>query len=114
MHDCCNCGGACYCHGDIDDCQVEDPGYAFEHCEGCGCEEDDYRDDDGTWDIDIDDELDDDVSDPDYEPRCHTCGGEGFVENVAAETGRWGWDEDGMGTCPNCRGSGLRKDCTTF
>ena len=40
MHDCSLCGCACYCHGDIDDCPVEDPAYAYEHCEGCGCEED--------------------------------------------------------------------------
>ena len=40
MHDCSICGCACYCHGDIDDCPVEDPEYAYLHCEGCGCEED--------------------------------------------------------------------------
>lgn len=43
------CDGACYCHGDIDDCDVEDPQYAFEHCAGCGCSDDeegwDYFDD---------------------------------------------------------------------
>ncbi len=54
----------------------------------------------------------DDDGDP--EARCHTCCGEGWVESVAQETNRWGWDEDGPGKCPNCRGSGLRKDCTTF
>lgn len=50
----------------------------------------------------------------DDEPTCHTCCGEGWVESVAEESGRWGWDEDGPGKCPNCRGSGLLKDCTTF
>lgn len=50
MHDCNYCGCACYCHGDIDDCQVETEEYADEHCVGCGCEEqkldeaDDYGD----------------------------------------------------------------------
>jgi len=39
VHDCVRCGCACYCHGDIDDCEVEDPLYAYMHCEGCGCEE---------------------------------------------------------------------------
>ena len=40
MHDCSICGCACYCHGDIDDCQVETEEYAYMNCEGCGCEED--------------------------------------------------------------------------
>lgn len=35
MHDCVNCGYACYCGGDIDDCEVGDI------ClQGCGCHED--------------------------------------------------------------------------
>ena len=45
MHDCAECGCACYCHDDIDDCQVETPEYSYMMCEGCGCEEeadDDY------------------------------------------------------------------------
>lgn len=33
MHHCPECGQACYCHGDIDDCEVETPEYAAEHCE---------------------------------------------------------------------------------
>lgn len=46
MHDCADCGGACYCHGDIDDCQVETEEYSYMHCEGCGCDDDeDYEDD---------------------------------------------------------------------
>lgn len=40
MHDCTQCGCACYCHGDIDDCQVETIEYSDMHCEGCGCGED--------------------------------------------------------------------------
>lgn len=36
MHDCYQCGGACYCHGDIDDCMVETEEYAYVHCTGCG------------------------------------------------------------------------------
>lgn len=42
MHDCAYCGCACYCHGDIDDCQVETYEYSYMHCEGCGCDEDEY------------------------------------------------------------------------
>ena len=58
----------------------------------------------------------DDFDDYDYEeePSCHTCCGEGWVESVAAASGRYFWDDDGPGKCPNCRGSGLLKDCTTF
>lgn len=48
------------------------------------------------------------------EPDCVTCGGEGWVESIAETTGRWGWDDAGPGRCPNCGGSGLLKDCTTF
>lgn len=40
MHDCMNCGCACYCHGDLDDCVVETPEYSYANCEGCGCIED--------------------------------------------------------------------------
>lgn len=40
MHDCSLCGCACYCHGDIDDCQVETVEYAYMHCDGCGCQDD--------------------------------------------------------------------------
>jgi hypothetical protein len=49
-HPCFDCGGECYCNGDIDDCIVsKTPG----NCEGCGCDqfmsegrEDDDHDDD--------------------------------------------------------------------
>lgn len=44
MHDCSLCGCACCCHGDIDDCQVETIEYAYMHCDGCGCAEDEYSD----------------------------------------------------------------------
>jgi hypothetical protein len=41
VHSCFECGCACYCGGDIDDCDVGDI------CrQGCGCEEDDFSDDD--------------------------------------------------------------------
>ena len=48
------------------------------------------------------------------EPRCSTCGGDGFVDSVAQESGRHGWDPEGPGTCTNCNGSGLRKDQQVF
>jgi hypothetical protein len=50
----------------------------------------------------------------DCEPSCMSCAGEGIVDSVCEESGRWGWDDDGPGTCPNCNGSGLRKDQTWF
>jgi len=56
-----------------------------------------------------DEYLDEDDFDP--ESNCHTCGGDGFVDSVAEETNRWGWDDDGPGECPNCRGSGKAEDC---
>ena len=48
------------------------------------------------------------------EPRCHTCGGDGWVDSLLDQSGRFGWDADEPGECPNCHGSGLLKDCTTF
>ena len=54
MHDCSICGGACYCHGDIDDFQVELPTYSYEHCDGCGCQEDAEFEDDGFSELDVD------------------------------------------------------------
>ena len=48
------------------------------------------------------------------EPECMDCGGEGYVDSVAEVTGRWFWDDDGVGKCPNCGGSGLRKDQQWF
>ena len=48
------------------------------------------------------------------EPACMNCGGEGVVDSVASESGRWDWDDDGPGTCPNCNGSGSRKDQQWF
>ena len=43
------------------------------------------------------DDFDDDYDyDPDDEPSCHTCGGEGWVESVAEESGRWGWPGAGI------------------
>lgn len=53
MHDCTECGGACYCHGDIDDCEVEDPHYAFMNCTGCGCAADDIDDGDFFDDMEL-------------------------------------------------------------
>lgn len=63
----------------------------------------------------IDDSDYDDFDDDDgCEHSCMSCGGEGTVDSVCEETGRYGWDTDGPGTCPNCNGSGLRKDQTYF
>jgi len=59
------------------------------------------------------DDYDDDFEDRD-EPHCDTCGGAGWVESVARESGRYFYDTDSPGTCPNCGGSGLRKDQKTF
>lgn len=50
----------------------------------------------------------------DCELFCRSCCGEGFVDSVCEESGRWDWDDDGPGTCPNCNGSGLRKDQRYF
>jgi hypothetical protein len=36
MHTCPRCGQACYCHGDIDDCEVEDAAAAEAACT-CDC-----------------------------------------------------------------------------
>ncbi len=33
-HECCSCGGDCYCHGDIDDCIVS---LTPTDCRTCGC-----------------------------------------------------------------------------
>lgn len=51
---------------------------------------------------------------PDPDLPCHTCGGDGYVDSVAEASGRWDWDTEQAGPCPNCGGSGLRKDCKTF
>jgi hypothetical protein len=61
-----------------------------------------------------DDNLDgeDDFDGP--EPACLSCGGDGFVDSVAGESCRYGWDDDGPGICPNCNGSGSRKDQQWF
>jgi hypothetical protein len=48
------------------------------------------------------------------EPACMDCGGEGVVDSVSESSGRILWDDDGPGTCPNCCGSGLRKDQQWF
>jgi hypothetical protein len=49
---------------------------------------------------------------------CGTCGGEGMIEYMEGGPEVWGEDcpseENHLVTCPNCRGSGLLKDCTTF
>jgi hypothetical protein len=58
-HPCFECGGECYCNGDIDDVIVsKTPKY----CEGCGCSE--------FWDG----EDDDDEWEEDPDPTCDACG----------------------------------------
>lgn len=65
-------------------------------------------------------DYDEPYSDEEYwdeecnEPICYTCGGDGWVDSVAQTTGRYFWDDDGPGECPNCKGSGLAKDCWYF
>jgi hypothetical protein len=39
VHNCFRCDGACYCHGDIDACEVELPEYSYLRCIGCGCKD---------------------------------------------------------------------------
>lgn len=56
------------------------------------------------WQNDRDEDFDD------RELECITCLGEGWVESVVHETNRYGWDDDAPGPCPNCGGSGFRKD----
>lgn len=45
MHYCPECGQACHCHGDIDDCVVETEAYSAANCtcdhEGSGLDDDD-------------------------------------------------------------------------
>jgi hypothetical protein len=67
-----------------------------------------------TTPLPSDDTFDDedDFGGPDL--ACLSCGGDGFVDSVAGESCRYGWDDDGPGTCPNCDGSGLRKDQKWF
>lgn len=67
--------------------------------------------DESEYQQEIDEDRDFDFEE---EPTCHTCGGDGWVDSVAETTGRWGWDTPNAGTCPNCNGSGLSKDCTTW
>jgi hypothetical protein len=60
----------------------------------------------------------DDNFDGESEPSCCTCGGEGFIEYNDGGPEVWGEDcpseENHLVTCPNCRGSGLLKDCTSM
>jgi hypothetical protein len=59
-HECCICGGECYCNGDIDDCVVS---LTPSNCQTCGCgdEIDDWR---------YQDDLDDAANLDDNCPRC--------------------------------------------
>jgi len=79
MHDCSLCGCACYCHGDIDDCQVETIEYAYMHCDGCGCEEDPHE-------IDEDEDQDQDLLPIDQEWYDSLCEAADFDEWRGAYT----------------------------
>jgi hypothetical protein len=50
------------------------------------------------------------------EPECMDCGGEGYVAGYEIEQNYdAGWiDPEKTYRCPNCRGTGLRKDQTVF
>jgi hypothetical protein len=48
MHSCPDCGQACYCHGDIDDCEVETVAYSSARCTH-DCEMHAEYDDDEYW-----------------------------------------------------------------
>jgi hypothetical protein len=62
-----------------------------------------------------DDIIDDDESDHEgEEPLCMDCGGDGYVDSVVEISHRYFWDDDGPGICPNCSGTGLRKDQMWF
>lgn len=43
----------------------------------------------------------------DEDRNCHSCGGDGFVEEDDWQEERYGQ----LVTCWNCRGSGLSRDC---
>lgn len=97
MHDCVNCGSACYCHGDIDDCVVESIEYSYEHCEGCGCNEDPH-------DFFDDEPLDDETSTPAPADDA-TCIGCGCTDHLACAGGCWWLRLDraaGIGVCSAC------------
>lgn len=69
-HPCIECGGECYCHGDIDDCIVcKTPA----NCESCGCEE--MFEDDSIIDPDDDNDYE-----PDFVP-CSSCDGHAACED---------------------------------
>jgi hypothetical protein len=62
-HPCFECGGECYCNGDIDDVVVcKTP----KNCEGCGCREL-LGEDDDDFEEDIDDDSEFYSTGPDYD-----------------------------------------------
>ncbi len=81
-------------------------------CEWCGFQTEDI--DKAALHAMTCDAQSDDSFGEDCEPNCMTCSGDGIVDAVAGETGGFGWDDDGPGTCPNCNGSGKRKDQRYF
>lgn len=80
MHSCPECGQACYCHGDIDDSEVETEEYSSEHCThpgSAGCSGFDDADDYPTicphgTELAHCEQCDADIGDIDV---CLSCGG---------------------------------------
>lgn len=48
------------------------------------------------------------------ERECHTCAGNGWVESLAEERMDFLAYPDKPGCCPNCGGTGLKRDCRYF
>jgi hypothetical protein len=71
-HSCPNCGSACYCHGDIEDCLL--PSREAEAACTC-CPDPDDCDDAGFWDEFDQDDID----------RCDYCGSSNCKSLVLAE-----------------------------
>lgn len=83
----------------------------FKNCNVCGREL--KRQDElaaGMCAVCANEEIDDDPA------RCPTCGGDGTAEYYDCPES-WGEDcpseENHLIVCPNCRGSGLLKDCSS-
>lgn len=91
MHDCPNCGQACYCSGDIDDIPVYTEAWVIQNCRH-DCDEDDIEDDGDIQYVQVEtgkwvrwNEA------PSFvEVECKLCMGSGYIDD---------------GLCPECDGS---------